>query len=777
MREIFIKYNPYKVETFITIDGNPVKKSSVLNKEDRRLQEWIEELPQNLLEECNTKSFHITFQGTVLDYEDFQWVMAEARKDGFEVKCDYVHAKEVKDKERAIEDIFAQIQAGPFAELKTPDVVKAFRNAQTSDFPVNVVATMSAGKSTLINALLRKKLMPTGAEATTAKITELKDNESDEFHAEANDKNGGLVMTIPELTLGDMRTLNKNPEVFLTKAEGDIPFVSSQDVSLILVDTPGPTYSRDPEHKAVTYRMLSESSKTLVLYILNATQLAVNDDDNLLNHVADSMKVGGKQSRDRFLFVVNKLDDFKKDDEDSAAASLERVREYLEDKGINNPNIYPASALAALDIRTVLRGLKVVGYTEEELDELDPEINRVIATIKKINRTPDLYLEQYAPLPPSVRTEIARQAARAEELTKKEDPGERSEGMKQLALIHSGIIPIEAAIRMYVQKYAKTAKIKNIVDTFSKRLESASSFERTRQEIASNQNKKDEILAQIGAIKAKLKSGQEAKKFKAEIDRISYDSEINKISTDVITSAQSKISGQISGAKGKKWEKFEAESMIRTFEKFAGDLQAGVQVQLEELITRHVQKNAQELLDQYRRRLEELSDELSVGTVQINAFELVDGELPDIDVASLVSTATKKQKVKVGSHKEKNPEREGFFGFFKVWKPWKIDVDDYKEQEYIDAAALADKFFAPFQKQLYTNQKSAVDYAKGQAAAVKEAFREKFQELDQLLGSKLKQLEACAMDEKNVDEILEQTRQRLAWLENIQTRIQEILDI
>ena len=81
------------------------------------------------------------------------------------------------------------------------------------------------------------------------------------------------------------------------------------------------------------------------------------------------------------------------------------------------------------------------------------------------------------------------------------------------------------------------------------------------------------------------------------------------------------------------------------------------------------------------------------------------------------------------------------------------------------------------QKQLYTNQKSAVDYAKGQAAAVKEAFREKFQELDQLLGSKLKQLEACAMDEKNVDEILEQTRQRLAWLENIQTRIQEILDI
>ena len=162
MREIFIKYNPYKVETTVEIDGKPIKKSSALNKDDRRLQEWIDELPQDLLEECNTKSFHLTFQGTVLDYEDLQSVISEARKDGFEFECDFVQAKEVKDKEAAIQEIFVDIQNGPFEELKQPDVVKAFQNAQTSDFPVNVVATMSAGKSTLINALLRQKLMPAG---------------------------------------------------------------------------------------------------------------------------------------------------------------------------------------------------------------------------------------------------------------------------------------------------------------------------------------------------------------------------------------------------------------------------------------------------------------------------------------------------------------------------------------------------------------------------------------------------------------------------------------
>ena len=42
MREIKIKYNPYRLETTILIDGVPPKQNSRLNVADRRLQEWIE---------------------------------------------------------------------------------------------------------------------------------------------------------------------------------------------------------------------------------------------------------------------------------------------------------------------------------------------------------------------------------------------------------------------------------------------------------------------------------------------------------------------------------------------------------------------------------------------------------------------------------------------------------------------------------------------------------------------------------------------------------------
>ena len=293
MRDIFIKYNPYRLETTITIDGVKPKENSELNVGEKRLQEWIEKLPDILVDECSSRDFKITFHGTILDYEDIEAMAREARKKGMNIELEHIPAKEVSDKEEAIDEIFNEIQSGPFEELKQPDIVKAFNMAKSSDFEVNVVATMSAGKSTLINALLQQKLMPAKQEACTATVTEIKDNDADHFMAKAYDSDGNLVQMHPELSLKIMDSLNNNPEISRVHVEGNIPFVTAEDVALVLVDTPGPNNSRDPEHKAATYRMLSESSKTVVLYILNATQLAVNDDYNLLSHVSESMKVGG----------------------------------------------------------------------------------------------------------------------------------------------------------------------------------------------------------------------------------------------------------------------------------------------------------------------------------------------------------------------------------------------------------------------------------------------------------------------------------------------------
>ena len=274
MKKVFIEYNPYTLKTKFTVDGKQLAGNSKIAesiKPDSRLQEWVEKLPQALVDEFNDSNFQITFHGTVSDYEDLSEVFEQAKETNkfLSVAIDFIPAKEVAEKQKLVEQIFQDIQAGPFEELRDPALKNAFENAKSSDFPICVVATMSAGKSTLINSLLERKLMPSKQEACTAIITKLKDvNGSKKWRAKVYDKGGTLLQTCNDLTYEDMERLNSDPRVSTIEANGNIPFVSSDEISLVLVDTPGPNNSRDPEHKAVQSKFLGQSSKALVLYIM-----------------------------------------------------------------------------------------------------------------------------------------------------------------------------------------------------------------------------------------------------------------------------------------------------------------------------------------------------------------------------------------------------------------------------------------------------------------------------------------------------------------------------
>lgn len=757
MREISIKYNPYKVETVILIGGNPVKKNSELNIEEKRFQEWVEDLPKLLVDECNTKEFQVTFNGTMLDYEDLLSVAKEAKKEEIIIECIHIPAKEVKDKEEAIKDIFEEIQNGPFEELKQPDVLDAFKKASNSEFEVNVVATMSAGKSTLINALLCKKLMPAKQEACTATISRIKDNNDDNFRGTARDKDNNRVEFHPELTYEAMTSMNNNPEVSTISIEGNIPFVSSDEMSLVMIDTPGPNNSRDMNHKVVTRRMLDESSKMVVLYILNATQLAVNDDYELLKYVSESMKVGGKQSKDRYIFVVNKLDEYKKD-EDSVISSIEKVKKYLEDRGIVSPNIFPAAALPALGIREYLK-------CGNDLDE--DTIDEVELKVKRLNRNEELHLEKYAPLTPSIRGVISSELAVAQD----------EKNIYLEALVHTGIRSIESTINMYVEKYAKTAKIKNIVDTFDKKLESAKSFENTKKEIAENEDKQKEIQAQIDSITKKLKSGEQAKTFKSRVEAINYDKEIKTDTNAVIKEAEVEITKVMKAANGK-MTKQDAIYRCNEFETFCRNLQVDVKVKLENIITNHVQQNAETLLQEYISKIASLVEDISIQSIKLNPLDLLKGKLQDVkNVDKIIESATSIERVKTGEREVENSERAGFWGFFKFWKPKYVTESVYGDVEYVDGTLVAQKFFAPIQEHLYDNSDDAVKYAKEQSRAVKKYFTNQFNELDKILSEKLEELKNCASSEENIKKTIKQSQERLAWLDDIQKRVKDILDI
>lgn len=763
MKKVFIKYNPYKLETDVTIDGKGLAQNSRLGEAaapGSRLQEWVEDLPKFLVDEYNDTAFDVVFHGTLPDYEDLTEVFSRAYDQRIvtEVNMERKPAKETSDKEILIDDVFQEIQRGPFDELRDADILSAFEHAKSSDFEVCVVATMSAGKSTLINAMLGNKLMPSKLEACTAIITRIKDalDGMDHWEAEVYDKNGRHIESHSNLTLETMDRLNSNEQVSEIVVNGDIPFVSSEDVSLVLVDTPGPNNSRDPNHKKVQSDFLSKSSKSLVLYIMTG-EFGSDDDNILLQRVSESMSVGGKQSKDRFIFVVNKIDDRRKEDGDTEQ-TLNKIRAYLKNHGIERPNIFPAAALPALNIRLMQNG---VDLDEDTADE-------TYLKVKKLNRNETLHCEEYAPLPASIRGQINDQLAKA-------DGNDEAE-----ALIHTGVVSIEAAIRQYVLKYAKTAKIKNIVDTFIHKLDEVGCFEKTKNELAKNRDESARIVEQINSIQQKIDDGKSAKAFKDNVDDaiVKVNNESNRIVEQIIKQYEKKLTQRLDRLKGREISVDEAVEQAESLERFAKNMEPDFQEELENLVSKNLVDTCTELIRQYRERLSsytEGSDGIGLTSISINPFQLMSGSRFSVGGISINNLVQDKQ-VEDGQEWVKNSSK-------KWYKPWTWFQESgyyrtkYKTVKYVRADELAQEFLAPISDGLWSCGEDAKRFALKESKKIGESFKKEFDRLDKDLKDKLNQLKSYATDQKQAEARIAETERRLKWLEEIKAKVESILEI
>ena len=759
MKNVFIKYNPYKLETTLTVNNRPLKQNSRIAEQiekGSRLQEWIEDLPRFLVDEFNDNKFDIKFHGTAADYDDLMDVFSQAcqEKKNLSVRIDRIPAKETTDKLALIEDVFKEIQKGPFEELKSQDIVNAFQNAKSSDFEVCVVATMSAGKSTLINAMLGDKLMPSKQEACTAIITRIKDNEkASRWKAEVYDKENHHLATYNNVSYDLMGKLNNDENVSEIRMTGNIPFVSAKDTSLVLIDTPGPNNARNSDHRRVQNEFLSKSSKSLVLYIMEGT--FGNDDDNrLLDQVASSMQVGGKQSKDRFLFVINKMDDRRKEDGE-ITDTLGRIRAYLKEHGIENPNLFPAAALPALNIRMMQRNADL---DDDTLDETEMKV-------RKLNRS--LHFDDYATLPASVKKEIRNDLEEAEKENDK----------NSTALIHTGIVSVEAAIRQYVEKYAKTAKIKNVVDTFTHKLEEIECFEKTKKELAANVKDGERIAAQIALIRKKIDDGHEAQKFQDTIDDRLNTTNHNIVESidNVVKRNQNKILEKADRLRDIKLSPNEADQEADQLRKFATHLEPLFQDELNEVITDTLVSTGNQLLVDYKNKLASLLDDVDTSIfkgIAIEPIKLIGGDIASMDINDLI----RQERVEAGQEWVKNTDK-------KWYKPWTWFQESgyyrtiYKTEKYVLGSELAQKFITPIEESLWENGRNAKTHAEQKAMQIAQIFNHKFSVLDGILREKLLELENYASDQKEAEKRIIQSKRKLEWLDNIQKHVESILEV
>lgn len=218
-----------------------------------------------------------------------------------------------------------------------------------------ITANMSAGKSTLINALIGKQVARTSQEACTADLCYL-------FNKPVED--GSIHLLGPRLDLyaayDDLMNAGR-------AGSSDIAsffrsFVHSDSPSRIcLIDTPGVNSAINREHGERTRSALREEHYDKLIYVLNANQLGTDEEIRYLKYVSENVP------KDKVIFVLNKLDNFKSAD-DSIAASIEGVRNDLLHLGFEEPVICPLSAYFALLLKMKMYS---EAMTEDEQDAYD----------------------------------------------------------------------------------------------------------------------------------------------------------------------------------------------------------------------------------------------------------------------------------------------------------------------------------------------------------------------------------------------------------------------
>ena len=124
------------METDINVNGKDISNDSILYKvvKGKRLQEWIGQFPQMLVDELNTVDFDIKFYGMALDWDDFEDAFNQAKEKGKikKLSLKFIEGKSDDDINDRIVEVFKDLQEGPVDDFRDPKLVRAFSNINNS---------------------------------------------------------------------------------------------------------------------------------------------------------------------------------------------------------------------------------------------------------------------------------------------------------------------------------------------------------------------------------------------------------------------------------------------------------------------------------------------------------------------------------------------------------------------------------------------------------------------------------------------------------------------
>lgn len=523
MINVKLTYDPYHMKTSLIINGIDVDESASYErigqfaKQAIPLQSWMDAIGfqnwKGLLIEIigNTNESNVAFEffGREIDYLDFEASMRfQAQRSNnhmYDVDVSFdkhfiyddkivmervKHAYELiqsEDFKRIIENKIYNIgENGPLWEAYH-NLEKVYNDAMDSEFRIVFSGMYSSGKSTLINAILGKELLPMSDRTCTSKVFKIfHDSTASYAKMYCLDKQGQVV--VPEAEYDAPQLAERFCTMFPHGENSDIlPSVpetietvviktniaslypsdanySENNMKLVIMDTPGTSSGEGNmiedglSHFDITRGVIESEKKEIVILVTSAIEDKDDSIQDFLKIVDDAEEQGVYDQR--FLFVINKADCCNFNDDESWKTKLGSIKKYYLGKKarkIQNPRFFPTSAIGALKVRT-------------ESTENDSAYGGVMERYYTFNRRQQAFLpaanrekyffDEVCAASQSIKNCISKQIC---DLQMSDDNIYKVD--KEIEL-HSGIVSLEMAIQDYIERYAFPLKIQSLLNTY-----------------------------------------------------------------------------------------------------------------------------------------------------------------------------------------------------------------------------------------------------------------------------------------------------------------------
>ena len=251
--------------------------------------------------------------------------------------------------------------------------------SQKKPFKIMVTATMSAGKSTFINALVGEKVASTKNLACTGRLHYIYSKPTDDNLIGKWDRQ--LILDAQDSILNESEETQERISYESIYYKGRL-----RGKHCMILDTPGVNSAEYQKHGECTNSAILRGAYDALVFLINYEHIGTDDEITHLSfikqNVSDCVPI---------IFCVNKVDS-KKNDDLTLEEKMSDIKDYLKERGFHDATVFFVSSRSAY-----LHRVRDSLQDEDEIDELallTKKIKRSVNLVNLYSSIKPLYIEK-----------------------------------------------------------------------------------------------------------------------------------------------------------------------------------------------------------------------------------------------------------------------------------------------------------------------------------------------------------------------------------------------